>query len=182
MFTRLAIPDVILVQPRRHADNRGWFTETYNADIWRQFGITSTFVQDNESFSSAAGTIRGLHFQVPPMAQGKLVRCTVGAVFDVAVDLRRGSSTFGHHVAVDLSAEQGNQLYIPEGFAHGYCSILSNSIVEYKVTRPYAPTTERGIAWNDAALDIAWPLFGRTPIVSPRDRELPPISEANLVF
>jgi dTDP-4-dehydrorhamnose 3,5-epimerase len=173
MFTRQAIPDIILIEPRRHSDERGWFAETYNAEMWRKGGVGDTFVQDNESLSRAAGTLRGLHFQTPPSAQAKLVRCAAGAVFDVAVDIRRGSPTFGRHVGVELSAASGRQVYVPAGFAHGFCTLEPDTKVQYKVSSPYDPASEKGVAWNDPALAIPWPLAGRPPIISPRDKTLP---------
>lgn len=177
MFKPLAIPDVILVEPRRFEDERGWFMETYKSPLWRQGGISVDFLQDNQSLSRRAGTIRGLHFQIPPMTQAKLVRCTAGAIFDVAVDIRRGSPTFGRHVAIDLSAVDGRQIYVPAGFAHGYCTLSPDTIVEYKVSKPYDPASERGIAWNDPGLAIPWPLAGSEPGLSPRDRMHPRLAE-----
>lgn len=172
MFARLHIPDVLLIEPRRHTDERGWFMETYRTDVWRNGGVRDVFVQDNQSFSRAANTIRGLHFQAEPAAQAKLVRCTAGAVFDVAVDIRHGSPTFGRHVSLELSEENGRQLYVPAGFAHGYCTLQAETVVEYKVSKPYEPTHERGILWNDPELAIAWPVTSAAPVVSERDRGL----------
>jgi dTDP-4-dehydrorhamnose 3,5-epimerase len=182
MFQRLAIPDVILIETRKHADERGYFIETYKASTWREGGVLETFVQDNESLSNAAGTIRGLHFQVAPNAQAKLVRCTAGAVFDVAVDIRARSPSFGRHVTCELSAANGRQVYVPAGFAHGYCTLTPDAIVEYKVSAAYDPACERGLAWNDAALAIAWPLQGREPVLSPRDKTHPQLVESPAYF
>jgi dTDP-4-dehydrorhamnose 3,5-epimerase len=175
MFTPLALPDIILIEPRRHVDERGWFVETWKASSYRAGGILSDFVQDNESMSRATGTLRGLHFQAPPSAQAKLVRCTAGAVYDVAVDIRRSSPTFGHHIGIELSAANGWQIYIPEGFAHGYLTLAPDTVIEYKVSRLYEPAADCGLAWNDPKLGISWPLAGRDPILSPRDRQHPPL-------
>jgi dTDP-4-dehydrorhamnose 3,5-epimerase len=177
MFTRQSIPDIVLIEPRRHSDERGWFAETYNAEIWRKGGVGDTFIQDNESLSRSAGTLRGLHFQIPPFAQAKLIRCTAGAVFDVAVDIRRGSPTFGRHVGLELSVASGRQVYIPAGFAHGFCTLQPDTIVQYKVSSGYDPASEKGVAWNDPALAIPWPLAGRSPILSPRDRTHPLLAD-----
>ena len=182
MFTPLAIPDVILVEPRRFEDERGWFTETYKIPVWREGGVGSDFVQDNQSLSRRPGTIRGLHFQIPPAAQAKLVRCTAGAIFDVAVDIRSGSPTFGRHVAAELSAIDGRQMYVPAGFAHGYCTLRPDTIVEYKVSNPYDPASERGIVWNDPDLAIPWPLADAASLVSPRDRDLPRLAAVPAYF
>ena len=182
MFIRQAIPDIILIEPRRHTDERGWFIESYKAETWRKGGVGDTFVQDNESLSRAPGTLRGLHFQVPPMAQAKLVRCTAGAVFDVAVDIRQGSSTFGRHVGVELCAASGRQVYVPAGFAHGFCTLEPDTVVQYKVSSPYDPASERGLAWNDPALAIAWPFDGREPVLSPRDEGHPRLAELSGYF
>src|SRR5690606_18832416 len=135
-----------------HVDERGWFMETYRADAWRDAGVCDVFVQDNQAMSRTMHTIRGLHFQVEPAAQAKLVRCTAGAAFDVAVDIRRLSPTFGHHVSIELSAENGRQIYVPVGFAHGYCTLRPETVIEYKVSKVYEPATERGIIWNDPDL------------------------------
>ena len=182
MFSSLAIPDVILVEPRRFEDERGWFMETYKVALWREGGVIVDFIQDNQSLSRRSGTIRGLHFQIPPVAQAKLIRCTAGAIFDVAVDIRRASPTFGRHVAAELSAVDGRQMYVPAGFAHGYCTLSADTVVEYKVSSPYDPTSERGIAWNDPGLAIPWPVAGMTPLVSPRDRDLPRLAELPIHF
>lgn len=170
------IPDVKLVRMRRHIDERGFFSETYSARELAAAGITCDFVQDNHSYSRAVGTVRGLHFQIPPHAQAKLVRVVRGAVLDVAVDLRFGSPTFGRHVAASLSAEEWNMLFIPEGFAHGFCTTAPDTEVVYKATSHYEPTHDRGIAWDDPALAIDWPLPSSGAIVSAKDRALPPLA------
>jgi dTDP-4-dehydrorhamnose 3,5-epimerase len=182
MFSRLAIPDLVLVEPYRHIDERGWFVETYKTATWREGGIADVFVQDNQSMSRNAGTVRGLHFQASPAAQAKLVRCTAGAIFDVAVDIRRSSPTFGRHVAAELSAENGRQMYIPVGFAHGYCTLSPDTVVDYKVSHSYDPTSERGIVWNDPDLAIPWPLPDKPPHVSARDQSLPRLSALAAYF
>lgn len=167
------IPDVKLIRMRRHEDERGFFSETYSARSLAAAGITCPFVQDNHSFSALAGTVRGLHFQIPPHAQAKLVRVVRGAVLDVAVDLRVGSPTFGRHVAATLSAEEWNMLFIPEGFAHGFCTLTPETEVVYKASRFYEPTHDRGIAWDDPALAIDWPVSPDAAVISAKDRRLP---------
>jgi dTDP-4-dehydrorhamnose 3,5-epimerase len=165
-------PDVKVLYPPRYLDDRGFFSEVYNQHSLQAIDIATVFVQDNHSLSVQRGVVRGLHFQVPPFAQVKLVRVTRGAVLDVVVDIRHGSPSFGRHSAIVLSAEAWNQLYIPEGFAHGFCTIEPNSEVVYKVSRPYSAAHERGILWNDPALGIAWPLDADAAIVSEKDRGL----------
>jgi len=167
------IPDVKLIRMRRHEDERGFFSETYSARSLAAAGIACPFVQDNHSFSAQAGTVRGLHFQIPPHAQAKLVRVVRGVVLDVAVDLRMGSPTFGRHVAATLSAEEWNMLFIPEGFAHGFCTLTAETEVVYKASRFYEPTHDRGIAWDDPGLGIDWPVEPARAIVSAKDRHLP---------
>lgn len=164
---------LIVIDPVKHQDHRGFFSETYNQESLRtKFGVECDFVQDNHSLSVSTSVIRGLHFQVPPMDQAKLVRITSGAVLDVAVDIRRGSPTFGHHFAVELSAENWKQLFIPPGFAHGFCTLQPNTEFLYKVSKPYSPDHEYGILWNDPALDIDWQAPGEV-ILSEKDTELP---------
>ncbi len=177
MFIRQAIPDIIVIDPRRYSDERGWFRERYSHASWVAEGIGDTWVQDNESLSRSVGTLRGLHFQVSPAAQAKLVSCAVGAMLDVAVDIRRNSPTFGKHVSVELSAANGLLVYVPEGFAHGFCTLQPDTVVQYKVSRPYDPASERGLAWNDPALEINWLLSGRVPVLSPRDTTHPRLSD-----
>jgi dTDP-4-dehydrorhamnose 3,5-epimerase len=179
MFTQLAIPDVILFVPKRHRDSRGWFSEAHSVSLLDAQKFPR-FVQDNDSFSTVPGTVRGLHFQRPPLAQSKLVRCVVGAVFDVAVDLRPGSSTFGRHVSVRLDAESGSQVFIPAGFAHGFCTLSPDTLVQYKVTVPYAPDQEGGILWNDPTLGIEWPIHSDNAVLSDKDRALPRLADAML--
>ncbi len=166
---------------KRFGDERGFFCETYSTRDFAEAGITDVFVQDNHSFSADAGTIRGLHFQLPPHEQAKLLYVVRGAVLDVAVDLRAGSSTYGKHVAVELSAENALQLYVPAGFAHGFCTLVPDTAVYYKVTALYAPNHESGILWNDPELAIAWPSFAGSQ-VSEKDRKLPRLAEFESPF
>ncbi|MBV9758028.1 MAG: dTDP-4-dehydrorhamnose 3,5-epimerase [Alphaproteobacteria bacterium] len=174
----LAIPDVLLLEPVRHADARGFFSETYVYARFAAAGIDRHFVQDNHSLSVERGTVRGLHAQIAPFAQGKLVRCVRGAIWDVAVDLREGSPTYGRHVAAVLSAENWQQLWIPEGFLHGFCALEPNSEVIYKVTAPYDRASERGVIWNDPDLALPWPLAGEAAVLSDKDRKLPTLAAA----
>jgi dTDP-4-dehydrorhamnose 3,5-epimerase len=165
---------VQLIEPRRFGDARGWFTETYSRRTFAERGIDCTFVQDNHSLSRPAFTLRGLHFQTPPHAQAKLVRCTRGRIFDVAVDLRRGSPTYGRWVGTELTAENGRQLFIPAGFAHGFLTLEPDCEVTYKCSDFYAPANDAGIRWNDPDLAIAWPLpAGATPELSAKDEVQP---------
>jgi dTDP-4-dehydrorhamnose 3,5-epimerase len=173
-----ALPEVKLLTPRRFEDGRGFFSETYNRERLAAAGIAVAFVQDNQSLSRRRGTIRGLHYQMAPMAQAKLVRVLRGAILDVAVDIRPGSATFGQHVAVELDAERGSQLFVPEGFAHGFCTLADDTEIFYKVSRPYAPDCERGILWSDPTLGIAWPVRPEAAVVSDKDRSLPPLARA----
>ncbi|GAB4064685.1 dTDP-4-dehydrorhamnose 3,5-epimerase [Ancylobacter sonchi] len=174
---------VTLLKPRRFGDSRGWFTETYSEAAAAAAGITVRFVQDNQSYSSQAGTIRGLHFQRPPHAQAKLVRCLRGSVMDYAVDVRRGSPTYGHYIATRLTAEGGEQLFIPEGFAHGFLTLEPDVEVAYKVSDIYAPQCDGGIAWNDPEIGIDWPLPpGAEAILSDKDRVLPQLSAFDSPF
>ena len=179
-FVRLAIPEVILVTPARFTDPRGYFSETYVKDRWAQNGIVADFVQDNESLSEPPGTLRGLHFQSGAAAQAKLVRPVQGEIFDVAVDLRRGSPTYGRWVGVKLTAAGGEQLFVPRGFAHGFCSLVPETKVQYKVDSPYARECEGGIMWNDPDIGIEWPVA--EPILSDKDRVLPRLKEFDSPF
>ncbi|MGE3292092.1 MAG: dTDP-4-dehydrorhamnose 3,5-epimerase [Geminicoccaceae bacterium] len=172
-ITSLTIPEVRLVVPDRFGDARGFFSETYSRRDFAAGGIPDEFVQDNHSRSSGAGTVRGLHYQLPPHAQGKLIRVLRGSILDVAVDIRRGSPSFGAHVAVTLSAELGNQLFIPAGFAHGFCTLEPDTEVAYKVTAYYSRERDRGIRWNDPALAIAWPVAAQGAVLSAKDVALP---------
>lgn len=149
---------VQLIKPKRHGDHRGFFAEIYNLKSYEKNGITVKFVQDNHSMSKEAGTLRGMHFQQPPHAQAKLVRCGQGAIFDVVVDIRLGSPTFGKWRGYELSAENGNQLFVPIGFAHGFISLKPNSEIVYKCSDYYAPETEGALLWNDPDISIDWPI------------------------
>jgi dTDP-4-dehydrorhamnose 3,5-epimerase len=169
----LAIPDVKLLRPRRHIDTRGFFSETYSRRDLLAAGIDESFVQDNHSLSVAEGVVRGLHFQIPPHAQAKLVRVARGAILDVAVDLRCGSPSFGQHVAVRLSAADWAQLYIPVGFAHGFCTLEPRTEILYKTSDYYAPSHERGISWDDPDLAIDWPIAPAEAVLSAKDARLP---------
>jgi dTDP-4-dehydrorhamnose 3,5-epimerase len=168
-----AIPDVRIVIPRRFEDHRGFFCETFNTNAFAKAGLPSVFVQDNHSLSRLTGTVRGLHFQIPPFAQDKLVRVVKGAILDVAVDLRRSSPSYGKHVAVTLSAALGNQLLIPIGFAHGFCTLESQTEVVYKVTAPYSAEHDRGLQWNDPDLQIDWPVAKDLAVLSDKDKNHP---------
>jgi dTDP-4-dehydrorhamnose 3,5-epimerase len=163
---------VQLITPKRFGDSRGWFSETYVESRYHALGVTSRFIQDNHSFSKDKGTIRGLHFQKPPHAQAKLVRCLRGSIFDVAVDIRLHSPTYGFWVGAVLSAENGAQLFMPEGFAHGFCTLEDHSEVAYKVNAPYSPPDEGGLIYNDASLAIDWSLLS-APLLSDKDAKLP---------
>lgn len=178
-FTPLAIPDVVLVEPTVSNDPRGWFIETYKASEFAHAGITMPFVQDNHS-RSEHGVLRGLHYQKRACAQGKLIRVVAGEVFDVAVDIRRSSPTFGRWVSAPLSAVNRRMLFVPPGFAHGFCVMSNVAEVLYKVTAEYAPDQERGVAWNDPALGISWPIAA--PALSARDAELPFLRDADNDF
>lgn len=174
-FERLAIPEVVLVEPKVSSDERGFFMETYKLSEFAALGIRKPFVQDNHS-RSARGVLRGLHYQNPPRAQAKLVRVVVGEIFDVAVDIRKGSPTYGRWVAQTLSAENKRMLYIPEGFAHGFCALSDVAEVVYKVTEEYSREHEAGILWNDPDIGIAWPT--KRPTVSPKDAQFPLLRDA----
>ena len=167
-----AIPDVKVIEPDRFGDARGWFCETYNAERYKKAGITADFVQDNESFSSK-GVVRGLHWQAAPYAQAKLVHVIHGAVWDVAVDIRKDSPTYGRHIAQVLSAENRLQLYIPRGFAHGFIVLEDNTLFSYKCDNLYNPQSERGMRFDDPALGIEWPDIGCEVILSAKDQKHP---------
>jgi dTDP-4-dehydrorhamnose 3,5-epimerase len=164
---------VKILTPKKFGDHRGFFSEVYNEAALREAGVSFHIVQDNHSLSATAGTIRGLHFQIPPRAQAKLIRVVRGRIFDVAVDLRRSSPTFGRHFAAELSAENWAQLYVPIGFAHGFCTLSGDAEVLYKVSDFYSPEHDRGLAWDDPDLEIAWPIAGLTPVLSEKDRAWP---------
>jgi dTDP-4-dehydrorhamnose 3,5-epimerase len=172
----LAIPDVKLVTPPIVRDGRGFFSETYSRQALAEAGIVAEFVQDNHSLSRSRGVLRGLHYQLEPHAQGKLVRVARGSIFDVAVDIRHGSPSFGRHVSAVLSAENWAQLWVPPGFAHGFCTLEPDTEVVYKVTDLYAPECDRGIAFDDPDLGIAWPVAAGEAVLSDKDRRQPRLS------
>lgn len=182
-ITDLAIPDVKLVQLKVHGDSRGFFMEAFREADWRPILGDRPFIQDNQSLSAAMGTVRGLHYQMPPFAQAKLVQALRGRILDVAVDLRQDSPTFGRHVTLELAAGDGRQMFVPVGFAHGFMTLEPDSMVAYKVTAPYEPRSERGIAWDDPELAIAWPAALKAgAILSPRDRQWPRLKDASDLF
>lgn len=172
--TPTAIDAVKVIVPKTFDDHRGSFCETYTRERFAEHGIAHDFVQDNQSRSAAAGTVRGLHFQTPPMAQDKLIRVLAGRILDVAVDLRRSSPNYGRFVAEELSADNGKQLLVPIGFAHGFCTLEPDTVVLYKVTNSYSPAHDSGVAWNDPDLGIAWPIAADKAILSDKDARLPP--------
>ncbi len=174
---------VQLITPKRHGDARGWFTEVYSEQAFAALGITVRFVQDNHSMSADSGVLRGLHFQTPPFAQDKLVRCIRGSIFDVAVDIRKASPTYGYWVGADLSADNGHQLFVPVGFAHGFVTREPFTEVIYKVSGPYAPPHDAGLLWNDPDIAIAWPIpTGVTPLLSTKDIAQPALSTFDSPF
>jgi dTDP-4-dehydrorhamnose 3,5-epimerase len=176
-----SLPGVKVIEPKVFGDHRGWFMETYNKSAFKDSGIDIEFVQDNQSFSATKGTLRGLHYQLNPRAQTKLVRCTKGIIYDVAVDIRKGSPTFGQWFGIELSAENKKQMLIPKGFAHGFMTLTDDVEVQYKVDELYAPECDRGIIWNDPAIGIEWPIE-ITPVLSAKDEKAPLLSEADNNF
>lgn len=169
---------VRLFQPRRFGDDRGWFAETYNARSMAGQGIDLAFVQDNQSLSRPVFTLRGIHFQAPPHAQAKLVRCLKGRIFDVAIDLRHASPTYGKWVGAELSADNGVQIFVPAGFGHGFLTLEPDSEVAYKASDFYSAASEQALAWDDAAIGIEWPLPpGAMPVLSPKDAALPGLAD-----
>lgn len=171
---------VVIVEPAVFGDNRGFFMESYNSEKFKKLGIDYDFIQDNHSLSVETGVLRGLHYQLNPKAQTKLVRVAAGAIYDVAVDIRRGSSTFGQWIGVILSAANKRQLLVPKGLAHGFCTLVPNTEVLYKVDEFYSPEHDRGIAWNDPALGIDWPTAN--PILSDKDGKHPVLKDAEINF
>ncbi len=182
IIERLAIPAVMLLTPKRVGDARGFFSETFRQNVFDAAAGPTVFVQDNHAYSSDAGVIRGLHFQLPPHAQGKLVRVVRGAVLDVAVNIREGSPTYGQHVSTVLSADNWRQLWIPVGFAHGYCTLEPDTELLYKVTDYYSPDDERGIAFDDPALAIDWPVAAEKARLSDKDRRHPKLADLQPCF
>lgn len=171
-FTELNIPGVYLIEPKRFGDDRGFFSETFSQKVFEEYVPGLNFVQDNHSLSRDKGVLRGLHFQLPPFDQGKLVRVARGRVMDVAVDIRKGSPTYGEHVAVELSADNWQQLWVPPGFAHAFCTLEENTEFLYKVTNFYAPEHDSGLRFDDPDLAIDWPFSADEMILSDKDKTL----------
>lgn len=174
--------EVRLIKPKRFGDDRGWFSETYSEQAMARYGVHDRFVQDNHSFSAFTGTIRGIHFQRGPHAQAKLVRCVRGSILDYAVDLRKGSPTYGQWVSATLSADNGHQLYVPVGFGHAFVTLEPDVEVIYKVTDVYAPDCDGGVIWNDPDIGIDWPLPETGPVLSDKDKVLPTLAEFDSPF
>ena len=172
---------VVLIEPRRFGDHRGFFAETYSRKVYETIGVAPDFVQDNHSLSAQVGTVRGLHFQAPPHAQDKLVRCGRGAIFDVAVDIRKGSPTYGQWVGFELSAANGRQLFVPVGFAHGFVTLEPDSEIVYKCSDYYAPQAEGAVRWDDPGIGIDWPLTGDA-ILSGKDAVAPLLRDLDSPF
>ena len=171
-----------IIVPKRHVDERGWFSETFHEKRLRDLSITCDFVQDNQSYSKRAGTLRGMHFQIPPAEQIKLVSVLRGRVLDVVVDVRRGSPTFGKHISIELSAESGRQLYVPVGFAHGFLTLEDDVTVMYKVSDFYAPACDGGIRWDDPDVGVRWPIKDSDITLSDKDKRLPLLKEFDSPF
>lgn len=178
----LAISEVKVIEVPRFEDGRGYFCETFSQPDFEIGGLDRDFIQDNESYSARAGTVRGLHYQREPYAQAKLIRVPRGRIFDVAVDLRPGSPTYRRHVHVELSDLNGKQLLVPRGFAHGFCTLVPNTTVLYKVDNPYAPSHEAGINWADPELAIPWPVSAGQAILSDKDKRLPRLNELSAAY
>lgn len=176
----LGLDGVFEISPRKFGDDRGFFSETYNAKSFAEAGIDLTFVQDNHSYSAAKGVVRGLHYQLPPFAQDKLVRVTRGAILDVAVDIRKSSPTFGKWVALEVSAEKWNQILVPKGFAHGFMTLVENTEVIYKVTSYYSPEHDRSIRFDDPAIGIDWPISSSSVQLSDKDQKAPLFADAEV--
>lgn len=182
-ITETNLEGVFVIEPKVFGDHRGWFTETYNEEDFQKAGIDIAFIQDNHSFSATKGTLRGLHYQTNPKAQTKLVRCTKGEIFDVAVDARKGSPTYGKWFGVELTAENKKQLLIPKGFAHAFMTLTDDAEVQYKVDALYAPECDNGVIWNDPEVGVEWPL-DLEPVLSVKDSNLPLFKDAvnNFVY
>ncbi len=178
----LDIPDVLELRPKRFGDDRGFFSETFNRERMRDGGVATDWMQDNQSYSAEPFTLRGLHYQEPPFAQAKLVRVLRGRILDVAVDIRRGSPSFGRWVALELSAEDFNQILVPAGFAHGFLTLVPDTEVFYKVSAPYSGAHDRSIRFDDPDFAIRWPLDGRTPVLSAKDEAAPRFREIQSPF
>lgn len=178
--TPLKLTDAFVLEPVVHGDHRGFFMESYNNSLFKQHGIAYNFIQDNQSLSAEAGVLRGLHYQLNPKAQTKLIRVLTGAIYDVIVDIRKGSPTFGQWMGVILSEHNHRQLLVPKGFAHGFCTLVPNTQVLYKVDEYYSPENDRGILWNDPALGIDWPTSN--PTLSDKDQRHPLLKDAEMNF
>lgn len=181
-ITELNLKGLKLIEPKKHGDERGFFSEVYHEGSLAAEGFSETFMQDNHAYSKDAYVLRGLHYQSPPFAQDKLVRVIRGAIWDVAVDIRKDSPTYGQWAAAELSAENFKQLLVPKGFAHGYLTLTPDSEVLYKVTNPYAPESDCGLLWDDSDLGIEWPLAGNAPILSAKDTTHPSFQDLNSPF
>lgn len=182
MFERLEIPEVFLFTPKRFGDSRGFFSETFNRALLEPMTGPVEWVQDNHSRSEPKGVVRGLHFQLPPFAQDKLVRCLRGSILDVAVDIRHGSPTFGKHVTATLSEENGVQIFVPKGFAHGFVTLEPNVEIAYKVTNYYSPTSDRGIRFDDPDIGVDWGVSRENAVLSDKDAALPALSDTPEYF
>lgn len=180
-ITKTELEGVFILEPKVFGDHRGWFTETFNEKLFKDNGIDIDFVQDNQSFSAQIGTLRGLHFQNKPMAQTKLIRCTKGVIFDVAVDIRKNSPTYKKWVGVELSATNFKQLLVPQGFAHGFMTLTADVEVQYKVDQYYSLENDRAILWNDPEIGVEWPL-DVIPVFSTKDEKAPTIEESDHNF
>ena len=180
-FIETKLNGVLILEPVVHGDHRGWFMETYSNENFKNAGLELYFLQDNHSFSASKGTLRGLHYQLSPKAQTKLVRCVKGAIFDVAVDIRRGSPTYRKWVGIELSSENKKQLLVPKGFAHAFMTLTDDVEVQYKVDEFYSPENDRGIIWNDSEIGIEWPA-DINPILSEKDKSAPHLKDAENNF
>jgi len=180
-ITKTHLDGVVIIEPTVFGDHRGWFMETYSQTKFEEVGINLKFVQDNQSFSATKGTLRGLHYQLNPKAQTKLVRCTKGSIFDVAVDIRQGSPSYGQWFGIELTAENKKQFLIPQGFAHGFMTLTDDVEVQYKVDELYAPECDRGIIWNDPSIRIEWPI-DITPVLSEKDKNAPLLKDTDNNF
>ena len=179
---QLKIPEVLILEPSKHGDDRGYFSEVFNETTLKNAGVELGWVQDNHAMSRDKNTLRGLHFQLPPFAQSKLVRVTSGSIFDVAVDIRFGSPTYGKWVSAIISSQAWNQILVPRGFAHGYLTLEANTEVLYKVDNHYSPEADAGIIWNDSQIAIDWPLGDLVPALSEKDRNLPSFCDVSPAF
>jgi len=182
LIERFDFPDVVHFEPKKFGDHRGYFSEIFRKEWFSKNIGEFDFVQENQSLSAAVGTVRGLHFQTSPFVQGKLVRCLSGALVDVIVDIRHGSPTYSRWMAVELTAERGNQLWVPPGFAHGFCTIQPNTVLCYKVTAYYSVENDKGMAWDDPAVDIKWPSVANPEFLSAKDQVQPKLEELPLYF